>query len=73
MGAANKGSGGAVGLGGDAAGVDDDHISSGGAFFGKAGGTERVVDGFAIGAGGAATEMFDVEEQGHAPLRLFQG
>lgn len=60
VGAADEGAGGAVGFGGDAAGIHNDQVGGGGALLIKAGQTQAVADGFAIGARSPASEMFDM-------------
>ena len=65
MRAADVGAGFAVGFGGDAAGVDYDHIGSVGLMLRGVGGTQKRGDCFAVGAGGAAAEVFDVEGVRH--------
>ena len=65
VGAANVGAGFAVGLGGDAAGVDDDHIGFVRLAVFHSGVAEESSDGFAVGAGGATAEVFDVEGGRH--------
>ncbi len=65
MRAADVGAGFAVGFGGDAAGVDDDHIGDGLRAFGRSGSAQESGDRFAVGAGGAAAEVFDVEGGRH--------
>ena len=62
---ADEGAGRAVGLGGHAAGVDHHHIGFGGLAFGQARSAQTIGDRFAIGARGAAAEVFDVEGDGH--------
>ncbi len=61
MGAANVGARGAVCLCSDGAGVDEDEIGTGGQRIGLAGCGERGADGLCVGAGGAATEVFNME------------
>jgi len=61
VGTADEGAGGAVSLGGDAAGVDDDDFGFVGVRLVEAGGAQATADGFAIGAGGSASEVFHVE------------
>ena len=56
----------AVGLGGNAAGVDDNRFGFGLLSFGGARVSQERRDGFAIGAGGAATKVLDVEGRGHS-------
>jgi hypothetical protein len=73
MSAANEGAGGAVGLGGDAAGIDDYQIGGGGAVVDEAGGLEMVGNCFAIGASGATAEVLDVERSGHSFSVLLYG
>ncbi len=65
MGAADVCAGFAVGFGGDAAGVDDDHIGLVGLVVVHTGIAEESGDGFAVGAGGATAEVFDVEGGWH--------
>jgi hypothetical protein len=65
MGAADVSASFAVGFGSDAAGVDDDHIGCVGLVVVHSGIAEESGDGFAVGAGGAATEVFDVEGGWH--------
>ena len=65
MGTTDVGAGFAIGFGGDAAGVDDDHVSIGGVAFVDPGGAEKCGDGFSVGAGGTATEVFDVDKGRH--------
>lgn len=61
MGAADVGAGGTIGLGGDAAGVDDDQAGIGRLGDGVAGGAQTAAERFAVGARGPATEMLDVK------------
>ena len=65
MGAADVGAGFAVGFGGDAAGVDDDHIGLVGLVVVRSGIAEESGDGFTVGAGGATAKVFDVEGGWH--------
>ena len=65
MGAANVGTGFAIGFGRDAAGVYDHHIGLGVQSFRCAGGTQESGYGFAISASGPAAEVLDVEGRGH--------
>lgn len=65
--AADVGAGSAIGLGGDGAGVDEDDVGAGRQRIGLAGGGERGADGFRIGAGGAAAEIFNVKGHRAAP------
>ncbi len=71
VGAADVGASGAVGLCGDGAGIDEDQVSASGQRIGLTGRGERGADGLGIGAGGSATEIFDVEGQGAAPLGVW--
>lgn len=61
MGAADEGARGAVGLGGDAAGVDKNELGAVGDLKRMARGAEARGNGFAIGSGGAATEVLNVK------------
>ena len=61
MRAADEGAGGAIGFGGDAAGIHHNDVSCGGVAFIEPGGAQTATDRFAIGAGGPASEMLDVE------------
>jgi|SRR5579859_173060 len=61
MGAADEGAGGAIGFGGDAAGVDDHDVCCGGVAFVESGGAQTAAYRFAIGARGPASEMLDVK------------
>jgi hypothetical protein len=61
MRAADKGACGAVGFGGYAAGIHDHYIGGGGRSLDETGGAQTATDRFAIGAGGPASEMFDVK------------
>jgi len=51
---------GTIGVGRHAAGVYDDQISDTRRGFGQTGGAQAGVERFSIGAGGAASEVFDV-------------
>ena len=66
--AADVGAGGAVGFRGDGACVDQDQIGASGQRVGEAGCCEGSTDGLGIGTGGSASEVFDMEGQGAAPL-----
>ena len=55
----------AIGFGGDAAGVDDDHVGFGCMAFGGSGVAKKSGYRFSVGTGGAATEVFDVEGGRH--------
>ena len=71
VGAANERTGFAIGLGCNAAGVDDDYVGVGWRAFFETGGAQETGDCFAIGACGAATEILDVERRRHEfSLRL---
>ena len=55
----------AIGFSSDAAGIDDHHIGFADSILGGAVRAQESRYGFAIGAGGAATKVFDVEGRGH--------
>jgi len=59
MGAADEGAGRAIGLGGDAAGIDDDDIGSQGLALAE--GAQAGGDGLTVCARGAAAEVLDVK------------
>ena len=65
MDAADVGAGFAIGFGGDATGVDDDDVGFDGGLGLTAGSFQLRGDGFAVGAGSAAAEVFDVEAGRH--------
>jgi len=66
VGSADEGARGAIGLGGDGAGVYDDHVCAGRLLRGVPGGIQMAANGLAIGARGATAEIFNVKA-GHAP------
>ena len=65
VGAANEGTGFAIGFGCNAAGVDHDYVGFGWQAFFETGGAQETGDCFAIGARGTATEILDVKRRRH--------